>query len=554
MIIGLDMGGTNIDAVIIKDGSILKVVKQPVDFDNMFNSIWNVILELIKNIEINDIKKINLSTTVSTNAIVENKVSDVGLVLQTGPGLTKEYFSNFQNIKFISGYTDHRGIIVKAYDENEITNIVNSYKNSNINDVAIITKFSTRNNETELKIQKAFNNKTNTTLGHLMSGKLSFPRRINTSYLNAAVKDSFMQFANNIIKAVEQLKINVPINVLKADGGIMDINYAKKQPVETIMSGPSASLMGILALTEITSDAILIDIGGTTTDVFFLADGIPLFEPMGINISDYKTLIRSIYSKSIGLGADSFIEVVNNQIKIAPKRLDKALAFGGRYPTPTDALVVLGKTTIGNKELAVKGISKIAKELNLDLITTSNLIIETFINSIEQKVNEYLNEINNKPVYTIKEILENKQLKPKQIVLIGGPAKSLSKDISEKFNIEVNYPLNYQVANAIGASLAKTTAQITLTANTETRSLMIPELGIKESINSNFNLNDAKAYALSTLENHLKVLGNTDKFETEIIEESIFNMVDGFYTKGLNIRVQAQVKPGLTKKIGVVKW
>src|SRR5690554_3883047 len=546
MIIGLDMGGTNIDAVIIENNKVIKTIKKPVNFNNMFESILDVILLLLEDIKFEKIKKINLSTTISTNAIIENKLNNVGLIIQTGPGLLIKN----DNANFINGYTDHRGVIVSYFKEEEIIGIKNELKLKNIKDVAIITKFSTRNNETELKIKDLIKNDfENITLGHLMSGNLNFPRRINTAYLNAAVKEIFMMFSKNIKNAFKKLNINVQINILKADGGIMSINNANNLPVETILSGPAASLMGMLSLTNIKKDAILLDIGGTTTDIFFLADGIPLFEPTGIEIKGYKTLVRSIFSKSIGLGGDSVIKLQNNQIVIGPERKDKAAALGGEFPTPTDALIVLDKVSIGSKDLAIQAIDKIAKELKLTNVETSNLIINKFVSQIKLETDNLLKTINSKPVFTIKEILNYKKLKPKNLAIIEASAKALSPFLEKEFNLEIILPKNYEVANAIGSALAITTKEINLLINTFLKTYVVPELGINKKINKNYNLKEAEEEALKLLDEHLTLRSNDSNLELEVLESNSFSMVDGFYTKGENIRVKVQVKPGLTRKM-----
>lgn len=294
MIIGLDVGGTHVDAVVIQNKRIIKSVKREVDSNNLFNSIWGTIKELILNIDKTEITKVNLRTTISTNAIVEGKTSKVGLIIQSGPELPNEYYEIGDRNIFLSGYTDHRGTIVKDYLETEIKNGVEEFNKVGIKHVGIITKFSTRNSRTEQEIKKSIKSKfTNITLGHEVSGRLNFPRRINTVYLNESVYDAFKNFTNNITLSFKKEGINVPISILKADGGIMSLDSASKKPVESILSGPSASLMGITSLIESKEDAILLDIGGTTTDIFFLADGVPLFEPQGIKIDDYKTLVRS---------------------------------------------------------------------------------------------------------------------------------------------------------------------------------------------------------------------------------------------------------------------
>src|SRR5699024_432535 len=181
---------------------------------------------------------------------------------------------------------------------------------------------------------------------------------------NTEIRNIFTETIQSIKKNLNKEGVDAPLFILKADGGTMDIDTAEERPIETILSGPAASFMGINAMLQTEEDGILLDIGGTTTDIFFLADGVPLFEPSGIKIDNYKTLIRSIYSTSIGLGGDSFIEVKNNQIKIGPERKGYPIAFGGNYPTPTDAMVVLELITDGDQDQAYKAMESLGEEIN----------------------------------------------------------------------------------------------------------------------------------------------------------------------------------------------
>ena len=96
--------------------------------------------------------------------------------------------------------------------------------------------------------------------------------------------------------------MNTPLFILKADGGTTSLAQAENKPIETILSGPAAGFMGLNACLKLMRMRCFLDIGGTTTDIFFLVDGVPLFEPLGIEIHSYKTLTRAIYSTSMGLG------------------------------------------------------------------------------------------------------------------------------------------------------------------------------------------------------------------------------------------------------------
>lgn len=152
MIVGLDMGGTHIDAIIMQDAHVIKVVKKPTDYDNIFHSIWTTLKALLQDVDYTAIKQINLSTTISTNAIVENKTAKVGMIIQTGPGLPNEHVAVGNENVFIQGYTDHRGQVVKKIDLNEIDAAVEGFNAKQIDHVAIVTKFSTRNPTTELAV------------------------------------------------------------------------------------------------------------------------------------------------------------------------------------------------------------------------------------------------------------------------------------------------------------------------------------------------------------------------------------------------------------------
>jgi len=541
------MGGTNIDGVVIDKGKIIKSVKNIIDKDDLFTTIWNMIKELISDIDKEEIGRINLSTTVSTNAIVEEKISKVGMIIQSGPGINNNHLKCGDEFSFISGYTEHRGNIVDDFDIEEVNNARKRFKEKDIKNIGIVTKFSTRNPTSENTIKALLKDEFNQiSLGHNISGKLNFPRRVYTTYLNSAVYDTFNHFYINISKALKNEDIRAPIFILKADGGTFKFEEALEKPVETILSGPAASFMGIDALTKSNKDSILIDIGGTTTDIFFLVDGVPLFEPLGIEISGYKTLIRAINSSSIGLGGDSKVYLDNNQIKISSKREGPAYALGGESPTFTDAMIVLDYLQIGDGKKAEYVISNLGKKINKNAKETSQIILDKVIDKIYINVKQILDKINSRPIYTIKELLSDKKVIPESINIIGGPAKILAPMIEKKFNLPCNYPKNYSIANAIGSALAKATTKITLNIDTNLKKMNIPELNIYEDISGDYTLNEAKNYALELLAKEGLNMGlNESDIESEIIEESSFNMVEGFFTKGKIIRVVAQIKPGL---------
>ena len=547
MIIGIDMGGTHIDGVIIDNGTIITSIKNNTDRNDLFGTIQTTVQQLLDNIDKTKITRINLSTTVSTNAIVENKVSKVGMIVQNGPGMRHDFSAAGDQLSSISGYIDHRGSIVKGVTKDEIEASKAEFIAHGIEAVGVVSKFSTRNPSHELAIAELMaHDFDSVTTGHSLSGKLNFPRRVHTTYLNAAVSSTFNKFAENIKKSLTEQGVDAPVFVLKADGGTMDLATAKNIPVESILSGPAASFMGLNALFSDTADGVLLDIGGTTTDIFFLANGVPLFEPLGISIGQHKTLIRSIYSVSVGIAGDSFVRVENNAIKIGPQRMGRPIAFGGEHLTPTDAMVALDKIDAVNKEQALLAVDNVAEQLGLTRTATATKILATMAEFIQQRVADLLAKINAQPVYTVKEVLENKTIDPTFIHVIGGPAKILTPFLADAFKLNVTYPSRYKVANAIGAALAKPTIEINLHADTERGILSVPEVGIYEPINKNYTLTMAEQRALEIVREAAIELGaDPENIDAEIVEANSFNMVKGYSSAAKNIRVRAQITPGL---------
>lgn len=547
MIVGLDMGGTHIDGVIIKDNRVINTIKKLTDKEDLFNTIWTTLEELLRDYDKDKIKRINLSTTVSTNAIVEDKTSQVGMIIQSGPGMKSEFSSCKGEIQTISGYVDHRGKVVEDLDMVEIFRAVELFKENKIKSCAVISKFSTRNPHNEINIKEILEEDFDTiTMGHRISGKLNFPRRVFTSYLNSAVYSTFKDFSTNIKRSLEKENIHAPLYILKADGGTMDIETAEERPVETILSGPAASFMGISAMLNTKDDAILLDVGGTTTDIFFLADGVPLFEPLGAKISEFNTLVRSIYSVSIGLGGDSSISVIDGEIKIGPKRMGSPYALGGPDPTPTDAMIHLGLMDVSQGvKKAKEAMELLGKKLNMTSEEVGRKILNIMADVIKKKTDSLLFEINSKPVYTVKELIHGKKIEPKTVNIIGGPANVLAPILEEHYKLPCYFPKNYHVANAIGAALAKPTMEITMLADTSQKILSVSELGIYERIPRSYTLDNAKERAMELLKSVAISMGmEEDDIESEITEASSFNMVEGFSTKGKNIRIKAQIKPG----------
>ena len=546
MILGIDVGGTHTDAVLIDHFTVSKKAKVLTDEKNLLASLLEVTTELVNEETIDRLERVVLSTTISTNAIVQNKVDRVGLMIVSGPGLAPSLFGNPDETHHLSGYVNHRGIQVEDIDSEEAERIGDHFRTAGIEHCGIIGKFSPRNPQQETKLKAIIDHGLHhVSLGHRMSGHLNFPRRIATTYLNEAVWERYRHFVAEVLRFVRERRIDVPIYILKADGGTFDIEQSVEFPVQTILSGPAASVMGILTMTGCCEDAIALDIGGTTTDIAVFADGVPLLEPFGVTIEGRKTLIRGLRTKSVGIGGDSVVSLQEGKLSIGPRREGPAAAFGGPFPTPTDAMIVLGLTGIGDRTRAAASLRPIAEAMHRPVADTAESIFSETCRAIAVHVRAVVEEINNQPVYTIHEILEGKCVNPRVLYVVGGPAEPLAAELGRLLNCEPRIPRHAEVANAVGAALARTTAELTILADTEQRLLTIAEEGFQCAIPSTFTSKDAIRIGKEKLREKARNIGAAEEdMEIEVVELQEFNMVREYHTAGKNIRVKVQIKPG----------
>jgi N-methylhydantoinase A/oxoprolinase/acetone carboxylase beta subunit len=307
--------------------------------------------------------------------------------------------------------------------------------------------------------------------------------------------------------------------------------------------------MGAIPYAPSNKDAIVLDIGGTTTDIAFLVNKVPLLEPLGIQRGRYKSLIRSLRTDSKGIGGDSALRVDQGELTIGPDRQGPALAFGGPVPTPTDALVVLGLMNEGDTEKAKEGIHTIAQQLNLSDVDAADHVFKRCCKIILKKTFEMIDELNSQPVYTVHDFLEGYKLSPQKILMLGGPAKFFAKKIEELYQIKTIAVPESEVANAIGAALARTTCEVSLIADTEQGIVTAHEEDFAEPISKTYSEDDLIETAYTLLKEKALNAGadpaNLD--EVEVVEFQKFNIVRNFSPRGKIFRAKIQLKPGLIK-------
>lgn len=545
MLLGIDVGGTHTDAVIIGEGGVAASYKAVTDHSDLLGSMTLAIREVVKQSSADKITSINLSTTLSTNAIIEDKVEQVGVFVSSGPGIDPANFK-IGSYYILDGSIDHRGEVRGQLDAKSLERHIKSCAADGIKVYAAVTKFSTRNPIQENAIKSALANQSDyTTTGHLLSGTLSFPRRVTTAYYNSAVWRIYNNFADAMEKTISNLGIKSRVNILKADGGTMPISVSRNFPVESILSGPAASVMGIIALCDITEDSIIIDIGGTTSDIAVFAGGSPLIEKSGIKINHHPTMVRALKTRSFGIGGDSAIKADKGIITAGPERRGPSMAEGGSHPTLVDAMNFLGIIKYSSVDKSTSGINALSSKAGIDAGRLAQSAVDWALEKIKSEIDAMLEEINSRPVYTIREMIHGREIKPKKIYLMGGPAAGFASPLKKKLSLETAVPENYAVANAIGAALARTTIDIELFADTGRGVMLVPNLNIAEKIGSGYNIGNAESDARKYLEEYIKRIGGDSAgHEIETVESSSFRMINGYYSAGSDIRVKCQVRPG----------
>ena len=547
MIIGLDVGGTHTDVVLIGQDCILRQVKVPTDPQNLLDCVWTGLEEVTKDVPPQDIRRAVLSTTLTTNAIAEKKLIPTGMIVCSGPGVDPECFRTNDHYYHVSGSIDHRGREVQPIDRMEIEAIASKLRSEGIRQVGVVGKFSVRNPGHEIEIREILSDSfDHVLLGHRLSGNLNFPRRIATTYLNAAVYPLHKRFFDAVKDSLKKKGLFVPIYILKADGGTMSLEASLDSPGQTILSGPAASVMGSLPFAAEDEETLVLDIGGTTTDMAILLRQVPLLDPVGIELGGFKTLIRALRTKSVPVGGDSVVRLLGERITIGPDRQGPAMAYGGPAPTPTDALFVLGKTSDGDVEAARRGLQGLAEKLDVGVEEMAARIFDEACFNILNEAAKMISDINSKPVYTVHELLEGYQVQPKEILVLGGPAPHFAFRLSRLTDFEVHVVPQWQVANAVGAALARNTCEVTVFADTERGIVIAPEENFSESVKRDYSKEAALELAFELLRKKFLAEGAGEgEMEMEILEELQFNMVRGFHTIGKNIRIKVQVKPGL---------
>ena len=545
MLLGIDVGGTFTDAVLLNGSEIAAQAKTPTTHEDVLQCILQALdMVLPKHQEeINKIERVVISSTIVTNALTEDKLDPVFLAVITGPGMNVTHKFPVAPY-FVSGYVDHRGKITAQIDWTKHRDLLNRRGANSV--CAVSGKFSVRNSqlEYELELELKQNGYSKIFLGSELSGELNFVRRTNSAYFAGAVYRIFKNFAGKIQRAMAERGICAPVHVLKADGGTLPIEAAINQPVEAIFTGPAASVLGIEALAAPTVNSISLDVGGTTTDIAFWKNGLPLMARKGAVVNGYPTAVRAFHMRSVGIGGDSAITKTEDGYRVGPMRQGPAAAVGGTKATLSDALIVAGYVSFGDASKSLAAIAALGGEPKEE----AQKIVQAAVDTIRTTVAEMLDEWAKQPVYTVDDVIRGTEFVPEQLIGVGGGSLGLIKALGEDMELPVDIPKGAVVANAIGAAVARPTLSAGLRADTTDGFYIIPESGTRERLPRGFNEQKAENILSDWLREQTADWQLPDQ-ETELISCEHFRTVHSYYDTGDIYSLRMQLKPGILHKV-----
>ncbi len=541
MILGIDVGGTYSDGVLISKNKIVKEIKVKTNSEDLIESITQIKTKL--DIKEKDLEKVIVSTTLMTNFIVEEKYEKVGLLLVPGPGMkySEEIFPF--PYKIVRGGVDFQGRIIENFDEKEVLQKVNDFNRDGIDKISINCKFSPRNPLLENNIYKLIKKKyPNIKLekGIDLTGNLNFIRRSVSSGLKIASVDIFDNFLKSL-QAVFPVAKN--IYILKSDGGAIPIEQGKENSIETIFSGPAASVFGAYSLMRDIDSALVIDIGGTTSDYSLILNNEPLFASKGIKINNFYTTARGLSVYSLPLGGDTKIKFHSEGFIFTKNKTIPAMN-GGKDLTISDCLCFLDEIDIGDKKLASASLQREGEKLNLSPRDLSLKILNQAGRIISDSLDEVIAYWEREPKYKVWQIENQMKIHPEILFLIGGPAKGLSKYIQNSINIPVVVDERAMTANALGAALAKNSFSSYVRINTsEGNSNSGWGFYEDKDFKKRIHPDEAAEYALEITRKHLQDNGVYE--EPIIFQHEIFSIVRSSYTSGQIHEIQIGLKPGI---------
>ena len=333
--LGIDTGGTYTDSVILDldTKEIISRSKALTTHDDLLKGIVDSIDGLRSH---ENIQLVSLSTTLATNSVVEGKGCRVGL-LTIGKRIVPDL--DVSSIGFVDGEFDMRGNIVTELDEMSATNLLNDMKGK-VDSIAICGYLSVRYPEHENRLKGLASEILDVPVvcAHDLTSKLGFKERLNTAVMNASLIPEIIGLISSVKDALVEFDIDAPLMIVKGDGSVMSSDVAMERPIDTIMSGPASSLTGAMNVPGVT-DAMVIDIGGTTTDIGMIQNGFVHTLDEGASICGHRTRVHAADICTYGLGGDTGMELVDKRIVFSGRRSIPYCVASSRWPSIHDRIM-----------------------------------------------------------------------------------------------------------------------------------------------------------------------------------------------------------------------
>ena len=343
-LLGVDTGGTYTDAVVLDEAAdvVVASAKALTSRPDLAVGVGAAIDAALAQAAIDPahVAMVSLSTTLATNALVEGQGGRVALVFigfdpaELGRAGLEDALRGDPVIALAGGHS-HAGGEVAPLDLDVLAEALRGL-DAGVTGFAVAASFATRNAEHEVAARDLIREMTGkpVTCSHELSSALGGPKRALTAVLNARL----IGMIDGLISACENHLAHVGIDarlmVVRGDGALVSADVARKKPIETILSGPAASIAGASWLTG-EDNALVSDIGGTTTDVCLLQGGRPKIDPQGARVGPYRTMVEAVAMRTTGLGGDSEVHVVEGLgagLRLGPRRLMPIALAAEKFP------------------------------------------------------------------------------------------------------------------------------------------------------------------------------------------------------------------------------
>lgn len=348
--LGIDTGGTYTDAVLVDhtDGQVLASAKALTSYHDLSLGIGQAVSGVLAespSVSPAGIGLVSISTTLATNAIVEGKGCSVCLLLiGYDPELIRQYGFEHdlvtQDVVYLRGGHDGAGDEVEPLDEPAARDAILA-RRDRVQAFAVSGYFGVRNPAHEIRVRTLVQELMPgalVTCGHELTVQLNSVRRATTTALNARLIPLLRDLIATVRATLDKLDIAAPLMIVKGDGSLVQADWAMQRPVETILSGPAASVVGAWHLAG-RRDVWTVDVGGTTTDIAALRDGHPRLSPQGAQVGAWRTMVQAVDVHTVGLGGDSHVRVdEQGRMSIGPRRVMPLCLLASEHPEITAEL------------------------------------------------------------------------------------------------------------------------------------------------------------------------------------------------------------------------